>query len=94
MRYIKLDMTFLGLEVPKVRFLVVKNPNTFIKDRRKTKLPGMVGSNLVRLAYEEFAKKYGDFSFDQFNCPTSMDPLLFSHLCVFHYMEVRKLTVN
>ena len=47
MWYIELYITFLGPVVPKVGFLVVKNPNTFIKDKRKTKLPGIVGWNLI-----------------------------------------------
>ena len=93
-RYIQLDVTFLGLVVPMVRLLVVKTSNTLTEDKRKAKLPGIVGWNLVRLAYEEFVKKYGDSNFDQFNCPASMDPLLFSQLCMFHYMEVRKPTFN
>ena len=32
-RCIELDVTFQGLAVPKVRFLVFKNPNNFIEDK-------------------------------------------------------------
>ena len=38
--------------------------------------------------------KYRDCNFDQFNCPAIVNPFLFSQLCVFHYMKVRKPTVN
>ena len=36
-------------------------------------------------------KKSGNSSFVQFNGPASVDPLLFSQLCVYHYTEVRKI---
>ena len=47
-----------------------------------------------KITYEEFVKKYEDSHFDQFKCSASVNPLLFSQLCLFHYMEVRKQTVN
>ena len=37
-RYFEMDVTFLGLKVPSVRFLVRKNPNELIQSKKKTKL--------------------------------------------------------
>ena len=56
-RNVKLDVEFLGLRVPRVRFLITQNPNEVLDPEHKTRLPGIVGWNLVRLAYEEFTRK-------------------------------------
>ena len=57
-------------------------------------MPGIVGWNLVRLAYEEFVKQHGGLRLGQFDHTASVDPLLFSQFHVFHYTDVRKSTVN
>ena len=40
--YIKLDITFLGLLVPKEWFLVVKDPNMLISAKWYAKYPGII----------------------------------------------------
>ena len=76
-RYVELDVEFLGLKVPKVGFLITQNPNEILDPKHKTRLPSIVGWNLVRLAYEEFTKKHRPIVFENFKCPEGVEPLLF-----------------
>ena len=50
-------------------------------------MPGIIGWNLIKLAYEVFVQKYGILNLENFECPTGVSPLLFSWLCVFHYCK-------
>ena len=68
--YVELDLHFLGIVVPKVGVLITQEPNELLESCHKTKLPGMVGWNLVKLAYEVFVKNYGVLCLDNFDCPT------------------------
>ena len=43
------DITFLGLKVPKVWFLVIKDPNELLGSKKKTKLPGIMRWNTMKL---------------------------------------------
>ena len=56
-RYVELDMKCLGLQLPGVRFLIIWNPNRVLDPEYKTRLPRIMGWNLVRLAYQEFLRK-------------------------------------
>ena len=49
---------------------------------------------MIKLAYQEFIKKYPVEVFNSFQCPQNIDPLLFSQLCVYYYMDVRPAVVN
>ena len=85
--YVELDLDFLGIVVPKVGVLITQEPNELLETCHKTKLPGMVGWNLIKLAYEVFVKIYGVLWLDNFDCPTGVSPLLFSQFCVYHHCE-------
>ena len=85
--YEELDLDFLGIVVPKVGVLITQEPNELFETHHKTKLPGMVGWNLIKLAYEVFVKIYGVLCLDNFDCPTGVSPLLFSQLCVYHHYK-------
>ena len=85
--YVELDLNFLGIVVPKVGVLITQEPNELLETHHKTKLPGMVGWNLIKLAYEVFVKNYGILCLDNFDCPTGVSPLLFSQLCVYHHCK-------
>ena len=54
--YVELDVEFLGLQGPRVGFLITWNPNEVLDCEHKTKLPGIVGWKLVKLVYQEFLK--------------------------------------
>ena len=85
--YVELDLDFLGIVVPKVGVLITQEPNELLDTHHKTKLPGMVGWNLVKLAYEVFVQKYGVLCLENFDYPTGVSPLLFSQLCIFHHCK-------
>ena len=86
-RYVELDVEFLGLKVSSVGFLITQNPNEVLDPEHKTRLSGIVGWNLVRLAYEEFTKKHNPIVFENFECPEGVKPLLFSQLCIYYYTD-------
>ena len=81
--YVELDLDFLDIVVPKVGVLITREPNELLDTCHRTKLPGMVGWNLIKLAYEGFLQKYGILCLEIFDCPTGVSPLVFSHLCVY-----------
>ena len=56
-RYFEVGVAFLGLRVPKIEFIIVKYPSNLVETKMKTKLPGIIGWNLIKLAYQEFTKK-------------------------------------
>ena len=88
--YTELDLTFLGLKVLKVGILIAEEPNQVLDKKHQTRLPGIVGWNLIWLSYDMVVQKYGTTGFDSFMCPEGVNPLLFSQLCNFYYANVRK----
>ena len=91
---VELDLDFLGNVVPKVGVLITQEPNELLETCHKTKLPGMVGWNLIKLAYKVFVKIYGVLCLDNFDCPAGVSPLLFSQLCVYHHCKAGGLHSN
>ena len=89
--YTELDINFLGLKVPNVGVLIVDDPTQVLDKKHQTKLPGIVGWNLIWLSYNAFVEQYGAsyqspvWGFDSFVCLEGVNPLLFSQLCVFHH---------
>ena len=81
--YTELDITFLGLKVLKVGILIAEEPNQVLDKKHQTRLPGIIGWNLIWLSYDMFVQKYGTTGFDSFICPEGVNPLLFSQLCIF-----------
>ena len=75
----------MGVIVPKVWVLITKEPNELLNDCHKTKLPGIMGWNLIRLTYQVFVKKFGQESLENFECPMGISPLPFSQPCGFHH---------
>ena len=73
--------------MPKVGVLITQEPNELLDPCHKTRLPGMVGWNLIKLAYEVFVKNYGVLCLENFDCPTGVSPLLFSQLYVFDHCK-------
>ena len=86
--YTELDLTFLGLKVPKVGILIAEEPNQVLDKKHQTRLPDIIGWNLIQLSYDVFVQKYSTTGFDSFIFPEGVNPLLFSQLCVFHYSNV------
>ena len=88
--YTELDINFLGLKLPNVGILVVEDPSQVLDKKHQSKLPGIVGWNLVWLSYNAFVKKYGTSGFDSFVCLEGVNPLLFSQLCVYHHSNTNQ----
>ena len=86
--YTELDFTFLELLVPNVGVLITEEPNQMLDKEHQTKLPRIVGWNLIWLCHNTFIEKYGATGFDSFICPVGVNPLLISLLCVFHYSDI------
>ena len=93
-RYVELDVEILGLHVSRVVFLITQNPNKVLDPDHRTRLPRIVGWNLVKLAYQEFLKKYNIDVFEDFECPDGVNPLLFLQLCIYYYADVVPAVVS
>ena len=81
---------FLGLKVPNVGFLIIDEPNRVLDKKHQTKLPGIIGWNMIWLTYKVFVDKYGEEKFYSFQCLAGVNLLLFSQLCLYHYAEISK----
>ena len=88
--YTELALTFLGLRMLKVGVLIAEEPNQVLDKKHQTRLPGIIGWNLIWPSYDVFVQKYRTTGFDSFICPKGVNPLLFSQLCIFYYSNIRK----
>ena len=77
MKYVELDLNFMGLIFPRAGILVTTDPNQLLDPKHHTRLPGVVGWNLVHLAFKEFITLYGTAVFNSFDCKSGVNPLLF-----------------
>ena len=57
--YVELDINFLGIIVPKIGVLNTQEPNKLLDECHKTKLLGIISWNLIKLAYQVLANKFG-----------------------------------
>ena len=46
-KYIEVDVNFMGLKVPNVGFLIIDEPNRVLDKKHQTKLPGIIGWNMI-----------------------------------------------
>ena len=72
--YTEFDLTFLGLKVSKAGMLNAEEPNQVLDEKHQTKLPGIVGWNLIKLSCNVFVQKYGTTGFNSFVCPEGVNP--------------------
>ena len=89
-KYFEADITLLGFRIPRVGFLVVKDPNALFELQYSTQLPGVIGCNLIRLGCKEFGRSYGFDAFKEFRCPEDVHPVIFAQLCS-HYHQSKLL---
>ena len=89
-KYFEADVSILGFRIPRVGFLVVKDPNVLLEPQHNTQLLGVIGCNLIRLGCEEFKQSFGCEAFEEFRCPESVHPVVFSQLCS-HYHQTKLL---
>ena len=57
--YTKPDITYLGLKVPNVGMLIVEDPTQVLDWKHQSKLPVIVGWNLIWMSYNAFVKNMG-----------------------------------
>ena len=84
-KYFEAEVSILGFHIPSVGFLVVKDPNTFLKPQYNTHTPGFIRCNLIQLGYEEFGKVFGFEAFETFTCPKEVHPLIFAQICTLYH---------
>ena len=58
-KYFEADISILGFRIPRVGFLVVKDPNVLLESQHNTQLPGVIGCNLIWLGCEELSGLLG-----------------------------------
>ena len=76
-RYVELNIEFFYFKVPRAGTLVSQNSNVIPYPIHSTKLPGIVGWNLVKVAYQESTQNMVP-RFSKFGCLEGVDHLLFS----------------
>ena len=89
-KYFEADVSILGFQIPRVGFLVVKDPNVLLEPQHNTQLPGVIGCNLIWLGCEEFERSFWCKAFEEFRCLESVHPVVFSQLCS-HYHQSKLL---
>ena len=67
-KYVEIDVNFLGLKVMNEGFLIIDEPNRVLDKKHQTKLPEIIGWNLIQLTYKVFVDKYGEQKFNSFEC--------------------------
>ena len=69
---------------------MVKDPNVLLEPQHNTQFPRVIGCNLIQLGCEEFGRSFGFEVFEEFHCPESVRPVVFSQLCS-HYHQSKLL---
>ena len=80
--YVELDLNFLGTVVQNIGILITQELSEPLDEHHKTKLPGIISWNQIKLAYQVFVQKYGLLSLKHFNCLMGIGPLIFTALCI------------
>ena len=92
--YTELDLTFLGLKVLKVGVLIAEEPNQVLDKKHQTRLPGIIGWNLIWLSYDVFVQKYGTTGFDSFIYVLKESILCCSPSCAFSIILTYERTIH
>ena len=80
-----------GQLVHHVGILVKKDKIPLIDSKgRKAKTPALLGSNLIRIAVNEFCEIFGEDCLRLFKCPKGISHLWFSTLCLYYYAHIHK----
>ena len=93
-KYFEMDFAFLGLRVPKVGFLAVKDPSDLLQNKKKNWTAWNHQMEPDKVVIPGTHKKYPVEVFNSFQGPQNVDSLLFSQLCVYYYTDIRPAVVN
>ena len=77
--------------VHRVSILVKKDKVPLVDSKgRKAKTPTLLGSNLIRIAVNEFCEKFGKECLQLFECLVGISPLWFSTLCLYYFTHIHQ----
>ena len=80
-----------GQLVHRVGILVKKDKIPLVDSKgRKAKTQALLGSNLIRIAVNEFCETFGEDCLGLFECPKGISPLWSSTLCLYYYAHIHK----
>ena len=86
-KYFSCDISIGGMKIPEVGIMVKTDHQLTTSKGVKTRLPVIVGCNLIRLATFKFIHDYGEEALKLFECPQHVDPLFFSCILLYYYSE-------
>ena len=90
-KHFECDIEVGGQLVHRVGILVKKDKIPLIDSKgRKAKTPALLGSNLIRIAVNEFCETFGEDCLRLFKCPKGISPLWFSTLCLYYYAHIHE----
>ena len=90
-KHFECDIEVGGQLVHRVGILVKKDKISLVDSKgRKAKTPALLGSNLIRIAVNEFCELFGEDCLRLFECPKGISPLWFSTLCLYYYAHIHK----
>ena len=90
-KHFECDIEVGGQIVHRVGILVKKDKIPLVDSKgRKAKTPALLGSNLIRIAVNEFCETFGEDCLRLFECPKGISPLWFSTLCLYYYAHIHK----
>ena len=90
-KHFECDIEVGGQLVHRVGILVKKDKIPLVDSKgRKAKTPALLGSNLIRIAVNEFCETFGEDCLRLFECPKGISPLWFSTLCLYYYAHIHK----
>ena len=88
-RHFECNIEVGGQLVHCVGVLVKKDKVPLLDSKgQKAKTPALLGSNLIRIALNEFCKVFGEEPLRLFECPFGISPLWFSTLCLYYYAHI------
>ena len=90
-KHFECDIEVGGQLVHHIGILVKKDKIALVNSKgQKTKTPALLGSNLIRIAVNEFCETFGEDCLRLFECPKGISPLWFSTLCLYYYAHIHK----
>ena len=90
-KHFECDIEVGGQLVHRIGILVKKDKIPLVDSKgRKAKIPALLGSNLIRIAVNEFCETFGEDCLQLFECPRGISPLWFSTLCLYYYTHIHK----
>ena len=90
-KHFECDIEVGGQVVHHIDILVKKDKVPLVDSKgRKAKTPALLGSNLIRIAVNEFCEEFGEECLRLFKCPVGIRPLWFSTLCLYYYAHIHQ----